>query len=110
MARSRRAVTNRTLARILRAGEKRAGQIAQFIVDDIATNPNTPEDTSKLRYSYYATQANDGTGDWLIKNRTRYWVYVEFGTHRPEAHGAPAFSDAQPHVGPAIEAARMAFE
>lgn len=104
-----RAVTNRTLARIERKASERAREIAQFIVDEIATNPNTPEDRSPdrpphehLRYSYYVAQARDGSGDWLIKSRSRYWVFVEFGTRE---HG-----DAQPHLRPAIELARAVHQ
>jgi hypothetical protein len=84
------------------AAQRRARQVAQDIVDEIATNPRTPEAAHgpgdqrvHLRNAYYV--AVDNNGDALIKCRASYWVYVEFGT----GHGR-----AQPHVRPAIDTIR----
>lgn len=101
------AVDERAIARIKRAADRRAHEIAQFIVDEIATNPQTPQDDSPdrepgehLRYSYQVRQDPE-TGDWLITTDRHYWAFVEFGTRE---HGS-----AQPHVRPAIETARQVF-
>lgn len=106
-----RALANRALARIERKGIARATEIAQFICDEIATNPDTPEDHSAdrqkhnpgphLRYSFYVDL--DPTGDAVIKTRRRYWAFVEFGTRRRD------YKDEQPFVRPAVELARQVF-
>lgn len=101
-------INRRALARIKALADRRAKRVAEFIVNEIATSPATPEDDDPsrgphehLRYSYYAVRDRSGGGDWLIKSRSKYWVFVEFGTAQ---HG-----NAQPHVRPAIEAARERF-
>lgn len=108
MPRTSNAKAYRTLERIREKAENRARDIALEIVGEIATNPTTPYDDRErresynrgphLKFSYYARQ-DPVTGDWLVKCRRRYWVFVEFGTktHR-----------AQPHVRPAIELVRAA--
>lgn len=101
-------INRRALARIEALADRRAKRIAEFIVNEIATNPDTPQDDDPgreahehLRFSYYAVRDKSGGGDWLIKSRSKYWVYVEFGTAQ---HG-----HAQPHVRPAIDLARERF-
>lgn len=80
------------MARIAAKASRRAHRIAQEIVDEIATNPHTPQVSGRLRYSYYVDTGAAGTA--VIKSSAPYWKYVEFGTYKDEA---------QPHVGPAIE-------
>lgn len=102
-----RAQARRALARIERAGENRAEEIAQFIVSTIRIlapyDPRTTTDThgEHLRDAYRAKPDPNNPGEWIITCNRRYWVFVEFGTAE---HG-----DAQPHVRPAIEAARRVF-
>lgn len=96
----------RALARIRRKAEHRAEQIARTIVE--AIHINAPEDEHhdentggpKLKDSYYVKQDPE-TGDFIIGSRRRYWAFVEFGT---KEHGK-----AQPHVRPAIDAARRFY-
>jgi hypothetical protein len=106
MARRRSANAYRTIAKIEDAANHRAQEIAQWIVDEIyVTAPRDPlhaEHTGgpALHESYYVKANEDGHG-YTIRSRRRYWVYVEFGTHE---HGNP-----QPHVEPALRAAREFF-
>src|ERR1044071_6241970 len=93
----------RALARIERKAGDRAKRIARFIVDQIYLyapyDDRTDSSTTgpHLRDAYYV-EPDPKTGAALIKCKRRYWAYVEFGTKQ---HGR-----AQPHVRPAIEAAR----
>lgn len=102
------AVRYKGFTAVLRAAHERAHDIAQDIVDEIATNPHTPDTRVSprtgtrvypphvhLRHSYYVT--TDSNGDALVKCRNPYWVYVEFGT----GHGPK-----QQHVRPAIDVIR----
>lgn len=110
MARQRPYTTNnayRALARIEEKAQERAEHIGQFIIGHIRAN--APYDENRrddrdggphLRDSYYY-RVDEATGDVIIKTRRRYWAFVEFGTAE---HGS-----AQPHVRPAIEAARAEF-
>lgn len=96
----------RALARIERKAKVRAERIARFIVNQIHIlapyDPRTESDTTgpHLKDSYYIEE-DPKTGGMVIKCKRRYWAFVEFGT---KEHGA-----AQPHVRPAIEAARRRF-
>lgn len=99
--------TRRTINKIEREGEQRAREIAQFIVDHIAIHGPIDLDRrpgrlgpEHLRTSYGIKPAPEG-GEWYVTTDVRYWAFVEFGT---KEHGR-----AQPHVRPAIEAARVAF-
>jgi hypothetical protein len=107
MARKRPYTTRnayRTIERIRRKTEDRAEHIARLIVDRIqVTAPEDPlheQNTGgpKLKDSYYVRQ-DPLTGDFLIASRRRYWAFVEFGTRRVN----PPYSDAQPHIRPAVD-------
>jgi len=107
MARLNQRRTNyRALARIERKGRVRAERIARFIVEQIHTlapyDTRAKSDTTgpHLRDAYYVEQ-DRATGDMIIKCKRRYWAFVEFGT---KEHGGP-----QPHVRPAIDAAKRRF-
>lgn len=101
-----RTVVRKGLQAIEDAANERCREVAEWVVLEIATNPNTPDgqdvdkpNALKLRYSYYVA-TDPVTGEALIKCRRRYWVFVEFGTGRgPE----------QPHLRPALELARSWF-
>lgn len=95
----------RAMARIEHKGQERAEVIAREIVNAIRVR--TPEDPlheehtggPTLKESYYVRQ-DPVTGDFLVGSRRRYWAYVEFGTRRRN------YTDAQPHVFPAIDLIR----
>lgn len=99
---------NATFRKINRAGDRRAKQICELIVEEIRLSPTTPFDTRigenttgpHLKYSY-AVKEIPGGGGWAVATRRRYWRFVEFGT---KEHGS-----AQPHIRPAIEAARRVY-
>lgn len=96
----------RALARIEGKARVRAERIARFIVNQIHIlapyDTRAENDTTgpHLKDSYYI-EPDPKTGAMVIKCRRRYWAFVEFGTRE---HGR-----AQPHVRPAIEAARRRF-
>lgn len=101
-------INRRALARIEALADRKAKRVAETIVNLIQTGdkPNLDEDPRRgphehLKFSYYTVRDSAGGGDWLIKSRSKYWVYVEFGTAQ---HG-----DAQPHVRPAIDEAKARF-
>lgn len=102
---------NRSLARIEKAAQRRALEVAEFIVATIERlaprDPlhyqNTPGE--HLAESYRVRQ-DETTGDFVIWSTQPYWVFVEFGTL---AHGGPDKTDAQPHVRPAIDLAKAKF-
>lgn len=71
-------------------------KVAQAIVDEIASNPNTPVELGFLRQSY-GVEYDPRRRAHVVVSNVPYWKYVEFGTgHGPE----------QPHVRPAIEVVR----
>ncbi len=98
----------RAFNRIARAGDERSREICEYSVHTIATSANTPYDSrhdsdttgEHLKYSYQVVRHPTGDG-WLVATDRRYWVFVEFGTRKMQA---------QPHVRPAIEAARARYE
>ncbi len=96
----------RNLARIEDKAQQRCHDIAQFVVEHISTfgpyDENRPDSHTgpHLKDSYYARFSPEQDA-WMIRCRRRYWVYVEFGTRR---------SKANPHVRPALDAARVAFK
>lgn len=100
------AAERRALARIERKAQRRALEVAEFIVDTIGWL--APRDPLHYRHtggehlaeSYHVSQ-DEKTGDFLISSTQRYWVFVEFGTAE---HGS-----AQPHVRPAIDIAKAKF-
>lgn len=99
-------MNRRAIARIEAAADRRAKAISTFIlrrIHEYAPRDDLHHDasTQHLADSYYAVRDRAGGGDWLIKSRSRYWAFVEFGTAQ---HG-----DAQPHVRPAIDDARAEF-
>lgn len=96
-----RAILSKELLKIEQEAQERCHQLAELIVQEIAESPLTPFDPrpdgdGHLKYSYYV-DTDPATGDAIIKSRSRYWVYVEYGTRQ---HG---FRDAQPHLNPAVD-------
>lgn len=96
---------NRALSRIEEAADDQCRKIAEFIA--LHANFNAPVDpdrhpshrrTRRLAGSYRAAKDVDGT--WTVQSNRDYWAFVEYGTGRQ----AP-----EPHVRPAIEAARQVF-
>lgn len=107
MARLNQRRTNyRALARIEKKAQYRAKRIARFILNEIFIlapfDTRAESDTTgpHLKDSYYMEE-DPKTGAMIIKCKRRYWAFVEFGT---KEHGK-----AQPHVRPAIEAAKRRF-
>ncbi len=96
--RARGAIVRQATASIYEAAQRRAHEIAREIVREIAESPFTPVDTGRLKHGYYVD--TDSNGDALIKSRTYYWKYVEFGTRKRKHR------DEQPHLRPAIEIVR----
>lgn len=101
---NRQAMANRAITRIKRRSTARSEKIAQFMVEYIAVNGPYDQDRPKshlgqhLKFSYYARVDTDGSV--VLATRRRYWAFVEYGTRR---------SKAQPHVRPAIDAAKAKF-
>lgn len=104
----RRGPNPRVIARIRERAQHRCEKIGEFIVDYIATTG--PVDTDRrpqreagphLRDSYYWSLDAARGGAVVVATNRRYWKYVEYGTAE---HGS-----AQPHVRPAIEAAKARF-
>lgn len=77
-----------------RAARAKCKEVAERIVDHIQNDGLTPVDTGALIASYEAREYE--TGAEVVTDK-HYWKYVEYGTSR---------QNAQPHVGPAIEAVR----
>ncbi|MET1006568.1 MAG: HK97 gp10 family phage protein [Propionibacteriaceae bacterium] len=102
-----RKLLNRRLERISRLGEDRAEEICRFIAGTanelapVNSNPSTDSSPKRLRGSYKVAR-NAETGGYAVVATARYWVFVEFGTAE---HG-----DAQPHVRPAVDAARARWK
>lgn len=88
-------------------GRRRAQRIAEFIVAEIrriapydaARRPDR-RGTRHLANSYYVN-VDPADGEVTVRTSKRYWEFVEYGTRE---HGR-----AQPHVRPAIDAARSKF-
>lgn len=104
---ARRGMTDRALERIEEKAAARAYRIARFIVEQIHTlapyDDRASSDTTgpHLKDAYWVEEDPAVRGGMIIKCSRRYWAFVEFGTHK---HG-----DAQPHVRPAIDAAKARF-
>lgn len=102
-----RAKAHRALQRIEEAGQRRAHQLAENVVEyirviapvDNRARRETYNKGPHLKDSYYV-RTDPETGDAVIKCQRRYWVYVEFGTRKRN------FTDEQPHVRPAVEIVR----
>lgn len=62
------------------------------------TKASTPVRTGKLQRGWYVR--HEGAFRSRIANQTRYWPFVEFGTHKMPAH---------PMVTPAVEGLRASF-
>lgn len=99
----------RALARIEENALDRCELIGRYIVEHIKLHG--PYDDREGRPSHQGTHLKDSyyyrvEGDSVvIKSTRRYWVYVEFGTNRPDIPK----SDARPHVRPALDAAKAEF-
>lgn len=87
--------------------------VAQYIVDEIQVNPETPALTGRMRAGYQAE--TEGNGAKVVQRDAPYWLYVEFGhwiitrdkkTHKKTVHG---WQHEQQHVRPAIEVVRSAL-
>jgi hypothetical protein len=97
----------RDLRRLARAGNERSFEICEYIIDHIESSPFTPFDprTSSnttgdhLKFSYRIAPHPKGNG-YLVVTKRRYWAFVEFGTRKMHA---------QPHVRPAVDAARARY-
>lgn len=103
---ARRKLT-RDFARINRAGGEESKEIISFILRRI--RELAPYDQSHdfregphLKDIYKMRRHPTDAGRWLITvdKRNRYWQFVEFGTRKMAA---------QPHVRPAVDAARERF-
>lgn len=95
---------DRALIRIEEKARLRAKDIAEFIARGANELAPVDEDrhrshqgSPRLKGSYKAKPSGRG---WAVATDCTFWRYVEFGTHRQ----AP-----EPHVRPAIEAARQVY-
>jgi hypothetical protein len=95
-----------------RIGAQVTRQLADDIVDEIQTNPNTPYDavhhragTPHLRDSFSVVEVG---GRVEIISVADYWAYVEYG-HRTRPSREPGhiqrWVPAQPYLRPAIQVA-----
>lgn len=114
MARKRPYTTNNAYRTIERF-ERKAGQRAEQIADDIVhlIFLNAPRGSAErgtehddagpiLAESFYVREDPDNPYGFLVRSRRRYWPYVEFGTRE---HGK-----AQPFVRPSVAAVKAYYQ
>ena len=82
------------LNHLQRKAEDKAIDFVEDVVEEIQMSPVTPRRTGFMAESYRAVETSAGAE---IVTEADYWKFVEYGTRNQRA---------QPHVRPAIEAAR----
>lgn len=93
-------VTNRTLGKRATVLEQRVSRAVYATADDVESYVKvvSPVDTGALQKSYVATPESATSA--VVGSDLDYSVYVEYGTSKMPA---------QPHLTPAVDAARPDF-
>lgn len=87
------------------AAEQACLDIAQEVVDELQSSPNTPVRTGKMKRGFHARRHNGGA---VVANPEGwYWKFVEYGHDEVTSSGeVVGHVHAQPFVRPAWETVR----